>query len=145
MPKTMRNGRYGRTNGKPRGTWRPRVRVASTCSEVAADELKSLLVHDLVPGRLRVVGETFAERRQLVAERLARDELRDDGGRPDGLIRIGDHAPALPDECCGRLHRRAGRSGEVRVLVQVLQPQRGRGAVGRVPGRERSGLRLDRR
>src|SRR6476619_3832662 len=140
MPKTIRNGRYGRTKGRPRGTWRPRVRVASTCSEVAADELKSLLVHDLVPGRLRVVRETFAERRQLVAERLARDELRDDGGRPNGLVWIGDHAPPLPDECCGRLHRCAGRSGEVRVLVQVLQPHGGGGAVGREPRGQRSGL-----
>ena len=31
------------------------------------------------------------------AERLARDELRDDRARPDGLVRIGDHAPARPD------------------------------------------------
>src|SRR6185436_13485370 len=103
MPKTMRNGRYGRTNGNPRGTWRPRVRVASTCSEVAADELKPLLVHDLVPGRLRVVRKTFAERRQLAAARLVGDGLRDDGGRLGGLIRIGDHAPALPVACSGRI------------------------------------------
>src|SRR6478735_11673481 len=98
MPKTMRNGRYGRTNGKPRGTWRPRVRVASTCSEIAADELKSLLVHDLVPGRLRVVRETAAERRQQAAQRLPRNQTRDDGVRPDRLVLVGDHAPALPHE-----------------------------------------------
>src|SRR4051812_30116841 len=125
MPKTTRNGRYGKTKGRPRvprATWRPRVRVASTWSEVAADELKSLLLRHLVPGRLRVVRETLAERRQLVAQRLARDELRDDGGRPDGLVRIGDHAPPLPDERCGGLHGRAGRRRKVRVLVQVLQP-----------------------
>src|SRR4249920_1347059 len=135
MPKTIRNGKYGRTKGRPRGTWRPRLRVASTCSDVAADVLKSLLVHDPVPGRLRVVRETLAERRQLVAERLARYELRDDGGRPDRLVLVGDHAPPLPDESCGRLHRRPGRSREVRVLVQLRQPEIGGGAVRRITRR----------
>src|SRR5689334_19207382 len=129
MPNTIMSGRYGRTNGRPRGTWRPRTRVASMCSDVAVDELKPLLAHDLVSGRLRIVRETTAECGQQAAQGLARDQTRDHGVRPDRLVLIGDHAPTLPHEWRGSLHRRAGWSCEVRVLVQVLEPDRGGRAV----------------
>src|SRR3954468_25111604 len=103
MPNTMRNGRYGSTNRPPRHERRgPRRSVAPAMSEVIADELK-LLRDDLVAGRLGVVGEALAETRQEGEQRLALGEVRNDLVRPRGLIRVGHHAPALPDQVRGRL------------------------------------------
>src|SRR5690348_17877480 len=99
MPNPIRNGRYGKTNGKPRGTRRPRIRpatprrprgrVASADAEVVADELTSS-VTDLIPSRLRRLGECAAEWWQQRAQRFAGDQPRDHGVGPDGLVGIGD-------------------------------------------------------
>src|SRR3954447_782532 len=111
MPNTIRNGRYGRTKSAPRHERRgapprherrePRRSVAPAMSEVIADELK-LLRDDLVTGRLGVVREALAETRQEGQQRLALDEVRYDRVRPRGLIRVGHHAPTLPDQVRGR-------------------------------------------
>src|SRR5436305_12742458 len=125
MPKTIRNGRYGRTNGKPRRLREPRrprgprLRVAPALNAFGLDRLKRRISvpDDLVTRGLRGLCELVAEWLQERAQGLARHELRDDGVRPDWLIRIGDEAPALPDQAGGCLHRLRRVCGEVRVLA----------------------------
>src|SRR3954454_146968 len=132
MPKTIRNGRYGRTNSAPRHERRgPRRSVAPAMSEVIADELK-LLRDDLVTGRLGVVREALAETRQEGQQRLALDEVRYDRVRPRALIRVGHHAPTLPDQVRGRLLRRGRRSGEPLVVIHLVELEVRGGLVRRV-------------
>src|SRR4051794_15982779 len=96
MPNRNRKGRYARTNGNPESKRRPRQRVASLSSNVTADAVTAS-VRDLIAGRLRRLPQAGAERRQQRAQRLAGDELRDDGVGPYRLVRVGDDVPALPD------------------------------------------------
>src|SRR3954471_4663094 len=132
MPKMIRSGRYGSTNTTPRHERGPRLRVAPVISEVTTEELKSLLRDDLVTGRLGVVREALAETRQEGQQRLALDEVRYDRVRPRGLIRVGHHAPTLPDQVRGRLLRRGRRSGEPLVVIHLVELEVRGGLVRRV-------------
>src|SRR3954454_2354776 len=107
MPNAIRNGRYGRTNGRPRppcrrrlraaAPRRPRLGAASVYGAVGEDRLTRSALGDLVAGRLGRMGQTVPERLHERGERLAGDELRHDAIGPDGLVGIGDEVPPLPD------------------------------------------------
>src|SRR6266545_2105660 len=134
MPNTRRNGRYGRTNGRPRAPRRPRLRV--TCARVAlrVGGFTSSLPDDRVSRSLGRLSEAVAERLNQGAQRLAGDQLGDHGVGPDGLVRIRDQVPAGPDLAGGRLERGSRIRCEVRVAGQPGQPRLGERRVGRVTG-----------
>src|SRR5512133_4141804 len=144
MPNRIRNGRYGRTNGRPGPLPSPRVRSTAARSprlrgacaygEGTADELTSSLLGNLIPSGLSRVCQAVPEWLQQRAQRLAGHQLRDDGVGPDGLIGVRDEVPSLPDERRGSLERRRRVGGEEGVLGQGRQPAVGKRRVSRVAG-----------